>query len=750
MMKSLVFLTLLLWLSLSVGWTQGAFKNEAEANDATKKEQQMPANMERVNLLLKLAQWNAKSDADTIAVAAAEHYALTALNISNRIKDKPGIASANLLLAQIYQFKGKYPLGIVYAKNAVSLLTLLGNMDQAGEAYVFLWSNSALAGMSYEERIPILGKAAECFHLSGNKCREADCLREQGDLYHILGQFADALNVLKRALQLSRDGHCGKLWGTYDLLGISYVALGDYRSAIQNGLMAIKLAERESTLPSVALCTYYNRLGMAYLRANDSVNATRYLEKSLDLANKCNNANSIFSLTITKSSLLLEDGKPHEALVLINDVIRRFPELKKSRTIELACFMTGAYQTMKRFDKARPYAILLEKFIAHDSTSYTHLSLGYNRLLAFYIESGDFKKAKIYSEKYRVFCDETNIPIFKSCYHIMQFMLDSASGNFLSAIGHFQHYKSIQDSLLSEAKSLQINQLSIMYETEKKDNDILLLKKGSELQNSHLKQVTLIRNITFGGVVLLVVILFLLFNGFRRKNRMNRILENQQTEIGHKNEALQKLVTEKEWLVKEIHHRVKNNLHMVEGLLASQTEFLKGDEALGAITDSQNRVYAMSLIHQKLYQTEELSSTDMPSYILDLTEHLRSTFGQALHITFRLDIAQVEFSLVYSVPIGLIINEAVTNAIKYAFPQGKGVIEIGLHRIDSKTFMLFIQDEGTGLPADFNFRDRSSLGLMLMDGLSTDIDGTFDIFNNGKGTRVEIRFADETARNDLH
>ncbi|MFA6059074.1 MAG: histidine kinase dimerization/phosphoacceptor domain -containing protein [Taibaiella sp.] len=749
MCKGIFMLMLFLTCMMHMIHAQTTFKNEAEVNDAKLQVRRLPADGEKVKLLQKLARWYMLQELDSTAIKKSEQYVVQSLNISNKLKDKVGTASGYLLLSKVYQIGHDYLKGRSYAENAAVIFKSLEDMNQAGEAYVMLWSNNALGGMPFADRIPFLEKAADCFHKVGNKCREADCLREQGDLYHILGQFGFALNSLKKAIELSRGAHCQHLAGTYDLLGVCYVMLGDYKAAIQNGLMAIKIAEKDGEDSTLSLCTYYNRLGMAYLRADDDPKAKKCLEKSMAIALKCNDRNSIFVLTITNASLLVEEGNPRKGLKLMNRIIHKYPELEKERGMDLACFMITAYQTLKLFDKARTYAAMIEHFIAEDSSNYAHLALAYNRLLPFYIETGHLDKAKLYAEKYRVFCYKVNVPIYKSSYHIMQFMLDSANGNYRDAIRNYQRYTGIKDSLFNETRSMQISQLNILYETEKKDNDILLLKKESELQQSNLKNVTLIRNITFGGVALLTVILFLLLNGFRRKQRTNKVLQSQQNEIGHKNDALQKLVTEKEWLVKEIHHRVKNNLHMVVGLLASQTEFLKGEEALAAITDSQNRIYAMSLIHQKLYQTEELSFTNMPSYIFDLIEYLKSSFDQASDITFRLNITEVEFSLVYSVPIGLIINEAVTNAIKYAFPKGKGKIEIGLQHSDASGFILYIQDDGVGLPVDFNFHECSSLGLILMEGLSTDIEGTFHISSN-KGTRIEIRFVDEESRNEMH
>jgi len=284
------------------------------------------------------------------------------------------------------------------------------------------------------------------------------------------------------------------------------------------------------------------------------------------------------------------------------------------------------------------------------------------------------------------------------------------------------------------------SRLNIIYETEKKSLDIIKLRNKTLLQQSKLKNEVFLRNSMVTFVLLLLIILGLLYKSFMFKKKTNKVLETQQNEINKKNSTLQKLVVEKEWLLREIHHRVKNNLHIVVGLLASQAEFLKNDEALQAISSSQNRIHAMSLIHQKLYQSENLSIIDMPSYIFELTEYLKDSFEIRKSIRFVLDIDSFNLPLSHSIPIGLIFNEAVTNAIKYAFPNHKdGIIAISLKKEADENYVLIIQDNGIGLPVDFDPYSNPSLGIKLMHGLSADIGGKF-LITNANGTKITLKF----------
>ena len=352
---------------------------------------------------------------------------------------------------------------------------------------------------------------------------------------------------------------------------------------------------------------------------------------------------------------------------------------------------------------------------------------------------------------------ERLVPIFKAASLFEKTGNNKRSGDCYSQISELyfsvSDFHNSQNSLkkaiyfyraakLKESEIYPISsRLHIIYESEKKTMDIIKLKNKTFLQQSKLKNEIFLRNSMVTFVLLLLIILALLYKSFIFKKKTNKVLYTQQNEINKKNSILEKLVVEKEWLLREIHHRVKNNLHMVVGLLASQAEFLKNEEALQAINSSQNRIHAMSLIHQKLFQSENLSLIDMPSYIFELTEYLKESFEIRKSIRFVLDIDSFNLPLSHSIPIGLIFNEAVTNAIKYAFrDHSEAKIEIYLKTSDNKNFVLIIKDNGIGLAEDFDPYQSASLGIKLMQGLAEDIQGKFQITSE-KGTKITLEFS---------
>jgi two-component sensor histidine kinase len=266
-----------------------------------------------------------------------------------------------------------------------------------------------------------------------------------------------------------------------------------------------------------------------------------------------------------------------------------------------------------------------------------------------------------------------------------------------------------------------------------KDKDIALLMQKNSLQQANLKQASLVKNTTIAGIILAIIIISLLYRQYRHKQKSNNV-------ITQRNAQLQHVLTEKEWLLKEIHHRVKNNLQIVMSLLNSQSAYIDNEPALTAIHDSQHRVHAMSLIHQKLYNTENVSSIDMSLYIRELASYLADSFSTGQRIRFEFAIEPLEMDVSQAVPLGLILNEAITNAIKYAFPDDRiGLISISLSNASPNHYLLVVSDNGIGIPPNFTGKKVGSLGMTLMEGLSEDIDGNFSI-ENSNGTKIKISF----------
>jgi PAS domain S-box-containing protein len=197
---------------------------------------------------------------------------------------------------------------------------------------------------------------------------------------------------------------------------------------------------------------------------------------------------------------------------------------------------------------------------------------------------------------------------------------------------------------------------------------------------------------------------------------------------------------EKEVMLKEVHHRVKNNLQVVSSLLNIQTRYLADPRDVDLFRESQDRVRSMALVHEKLYQSEHMADIDFQSYTDRLVTNLfRSYGGGSGNIALRMDLKEARLNVDTAIPCGLIVNELVTNALKYAFPDGRrGVISISF-RPEGDQYVLEVGDDGVGLPEGYRADGSKSLGLLLVTSLVSQLDGTLDI-DTSAGTRFTIRF----------
>jgi PAS domain S-box-containing protein len=197
---------------------------------------------------------------------------------------------------------------------------------------------------------------------------------------------------------------------------------------------------------------------------------------------------------------------------------------------------------------------------------------------------------------------------------------------------------------------------------------------------------------------------------------------------------------EKDVLLKEVHHRVKNNMAVISSLLNMQSVYVKDSEDLEMFKESQGRIRAMALVHEKLYKTENLTHINIPEYLMSLTESIKTTFEGDTGVDVRHDIADVNLDIDILIPCGLIINELLTNSFKHAF-NGKGnpEIEVRLELIDNKDIRLIISDNGAGLPEGFDVNQGTGLGLKLVTALCTQIKGSLE-YQSGNGTVFTLRF----------
>lgn len=555
---------------------------------------------------------------------------------------------------------------------------------------------------------------------------------------------ANKYDATEKELLLAIDLH--HQIGSTRVSGIYYFLseLNRYRGAYEKSLLyatkCVDNAVKNNDTGDVD--TYYGELALVLEELGRSAESCQWYRKCLQI--RIERKSIRVMLYKTTGLLIRQMIKIHQSrqgLGLMDSLVKANPP---QSLFEKALVMQNyayCYDGMGFYPQAERYYNSMAAYFRKAPLNAEHVFVGNLDIGRFYVQHAQFAKAHGYLDSALAYRGARLVD--QKELHHMLFAADSALGNYTAAIKELQQYQFLNDSIYNERKSRQIEELTIQYETEKKEQNIQLLEKEKRVQQTELTKEKNTRRWILGVALLLIIIVALLVNYARLKQRTNSKLQVQQIQIEKKNDDLQHLVEEKEWLVREIHHRVKNNFQIVMALLRTQSAYLQGEEAIQAVAESQQRIQAMSLVHQKLYQSDNLSAINMADYIHELIDCLKDSFRIGHGIRFNLHIEPVKLDIAQCIPLGLILNEAITNAIKYAFPDGQeGGIDVSLKRSSRDHFTLSIKDDGVGLPASFDPASRMSMGMKLMRGLSGDLGANLQV-NNNNGTEIRLDFVSE-------
>ena len=284
----------------------------------------------------------------------------------------------------------------------------------------------------------------------------------------------------------------------------------------------------------------------------------------------------------------------------------------------------------------------------------------------------------------------------------------------------------------AEMLDLHISDFEMNFDSENVENNWEMLENGGSMSVNGLH-----RRKDGSTFPVEVHVGMVQFNGKQVMLAIARdVTRRQQREA-----AIQASLHEKEVLLKEIHHRVKNNLQIICSLLNMQADALDDEDLRAVFGESRNRVKSMALIHEQLYQTPDLAHIDLSEYLETLVASIKRSAGHSSsHVAFVLDCQTLSLDIDRAVPCGLIVNELVTNALKYAFADGKsGQISIEL-RAENATVILSVRDDGAGMQMDLGWEESDSIGLQLVAALTEQLEGTAKLDSGTNGTIWTIRF----------
>ncbi len=312
--------------------------------------------------------------------------------------------------------------------------------------------------------------------------------------------------------------------------------------------------------------------------------------------------------------------------------------------------------------------------------------------------------------------------------------LFEAQGNTTQELEMFELYIEMRDSLANQRNKTAVYKQQLQYEYQKqKELDQKDTEKQLAIADEKKERQRIVVIIISVCLLVFLVLSLILFKRWRLTKKQKKIIEFQ-------NEALEKRNQEKEYMMREMHHRVKNNLQIVNSLLRFQSREVSDSKVVKMFEDSQNRILSMALVHEHMYRSENLMEIDVDSHLQVLASEIIKDYRIDRNITLNCKIEKVSIGIKTLIPLGLIVNEIISNALKHAFSgRNDGVVFVSLQKISEHKFELLIGDDGVGYTQLAPTEKGDSLGLELVKVFTEQLDGTIEKLNT-VGTNYKIIF----------
>jgi len=526
-----------------------------------------------------------------------------------------------------------------------------------------------------------------------------------------------ALNILEAAKSKVKKQDLPML---YTQIGYVFERNGDLMTAADYALRSQNLGIALNDKKAIAIA--YSDLSNLYWKHADFERGLELGLMSIDYFEKRNLNDMDYDFTLyVVGNNLLNLKRPQEALIYFERAISMGEQYGFYNNLsDIYISMIDLYTELNEYEaaeiageKAIKYANLIKnEFLLMRS----FLAIG--RLKLF---QGKNKEAiDILNQSLEVATPEFGDKFFLSQAYERLGKAYAKNHSYKNAMEAMAVSDSLKKEVFAENSKQRMGLLQSEFDLAEKESMIEGMQERINKQSSTQTLISIIAG-------LLLVLSLVLYVTYENNKKKNILLEDQNRE--------------KEFLLKEIHHRVKNNLGIVSSLLDLQADKIKDPKIISAIEESRNRVYSMSMIHQKLYQGKNLSSISMKEYLVDLSQHILDSFGEEGRIEYVYDLEEMELDVDSAIPVGLIVNELLTNSYKHAFPDHrKGSINITCKHIAEDRILLEVADNGIGL-LEFDKEDDqgSGFGTQLIDLLIQQLDGSIMTIN-GIGTRIRMEF----------
>ncbi len=592
---------------------------------------------------------------------------------------------------------------------------------------------------SYDSSIYYANKAIKLSKEYGNIKEQAIALNVIGNAYHLAGENFLALKTWEKGFKIAKEYNLeeeeAKLLFN---MGVIFKIWGDYTKAVKYYQSALKTYEGLND--SILIAKILNNIGNIYFSYEiDYHKALSYYLKSLNIYMQYKDSIIIADICSNIGIAFLEMKQNEKSLEYFTRSYNIYKLVGNNSGIAFSYNQFGEIQLMLgEFDKALKYFIKAQN-IYKDIGEKGNYLYSYAQIAGVYKAMNEFDIALELHIEYlkNVLKQGFKSEILRQYKEISK--IYESLGDFKKAIEYYKKYSELKDSLINEKNLNQIAKLETIYETEKKEKAIIQLEKEKITQTVEIKRQKFHKLLLFNITIMFFLLTTTILVIYQQNRKSNVILASKKHEIEEKNILLKESIIEKETLLKEVHHRVKNNLQIISSILNLQTRYISDTKIYDQVLEGKNRVKSMALIHETLFSFNNLSSVNFKPYLTKLLKYITNTYKiNGREIQNNIYVEDISFDIDVAIPIGLIINELVSNAYKYAFTyQKKGKINVILRKIENEKYLIRVSDNGIGLAKDIN--NISTLGLRLVKKLVYQLDGEL-IIKRTNGTEFSIIF----------
>ncbi|MNK09839.1 putative sensor histidine kinase pdtaS [compost metagenome] len=527
----------------------------------------------------------------------------------------------------------------------------------------------------------------------------------------------ESIKLSSKALQLAKqvDYEEGEAFASLNL-AIANDIQGNSKVAIRYFQRAIHLYRKQNDGESLSYC--YSQIGVCYFSQYQYENAAYYHQKAIDLCRKLDLEIDLADALVNQGITFTYQNKPKQAEANFRQAIKLYTKNSYPEGLGTAYNSLGKiYHDEKKLEKAISY---FKKSAANflEYKNYFNLASAYNGLANCYFDLKEYRLAEENALKSLELSKETGAKEREVFAHEMLSRTYFALGDYKKAYECLNEYTMLSDTIFTQEKSDALAEMQARFEVKE-----VKLKQQAQAEK-HQTQVLILIVVIF--IVLLISIL--LFFLFRNKRRVNKLLK-QKVEMTQAN------LEQKELMMGEIHHRIKNNLQMIHAILDLQAREIKDPESARLIEDSLNRINAISKIHRELYQSENLRAVRIRSYLDELVRDIIHHFVTDRKIEFHLDCDDLNLDIETALPLGLIVAELVTNSCKYAFgSQNNPQLFVNLKE-DRGHLLLSVSDNGSGKNGTGS---GTNFGTKLVQSLSRKLKANLYETDSEQGLKVEL------------